>query len=161
MPTKDQILSQYARMWPREVFYRLAPTETTNKTKGATKAKKGKKTPRLLFRHIELLAKPGVYVLYRDGVPYYVGQAKKLRSRLWQHACAPDTRYYNFWNFFSAFVVENEGDRNDIESILIAAMPTANSAKPKIKRESLPVGVRRMVREIGWNRANPPDISSS
>lgn len=123
MPAKNQILSQYARMWPREVFYRLAPRETTNKRKGATKAKKQKKTPRLLFRHIELLAKPGVYVLYRDGVPYYVGQAKKLRSRLWQHACAPDTRYYNFWNFFSAFVVENEGDRNDIESILIAAMP--------------------------------------
>ena len=155
MPSKNQILSQYARMWPREVFYRRAPKETATK-KSRSNGKKPAKAARLLFRHIELLAKPGVYVLYRDGVAYYVGQAKKLRSRLWQHACAPDTRYYNFWNFFSAFVVEDETDRNAIESILIAAMPTANSAKPKIKRESLPVGVRRMVREIGWNRANPP-----
>lgn len=155
MPARDRILTQYARMWPREVFYRLAPTEVEKKT-GKAKGKKLKRTAKLLFRHIELLAKPGVYVLYRDGVPYYVGQAKKLRSRLWQHACSPDTRYFNFWNFFSAFVVEDAGDRNDVESILIAAMPTANSAKPRIKRESLPVGVRKMVREIGWNRANPP-----
>lgn len=153
MPASDQIFSQYARMWPREVFYRFAPKEVEKK--GTTKGKRRQKTAKLLFRHIELLAKPGVYVLYRDGVPYYVGQAKKLRSRLWQHACAPDTRYYNFWNFFSAFVIESDDDRNDIESILIAAMPTANSAKPRIKRESLPVGVRRMVREIGSDRANP------
>jgi hypothetical protein len=34
-------------------------------------------------------------------------------------------------------------------------MPTANNAKPKIRRESLPTEVRRMVRDIGWSRANP------
>ncbi len=28
---------------------------------------------------------PGVYVLYRSGVPVYVGQAQKLRSRLKDH----------------------------------------------------------------------------
>lgn len=72
MPT-NQILSQFARMWPREVFYRRIPKE---KGKGAQRrGKSGVK--KLLFRDIELLTKPGVYVLYRDGgVPYYVGQAK-------------------------------------------------------------------------------------
>ena len=147
---KTKILGQYARMWPRDVFYRLVDNEKKRDTQ-----KKAKSSAKLLFRTIELLTKPGVYVLYRDGVPYYIGQAKKLRSRLWQHACAPDSRYYNFWNFFSAFVVEQPSDRNDIEAILVAAMPTANSAKPRIKKESLPAGVRKMVREIGANRANP------
>jgi predicted GIY-YIG superfamily endonuclease len=135
----DQITSQYARMWPREVFYRHA-----------TKGKKG-----FLFRTIELLTKPGVYVLYRDDVPYYVGQATKLRTRLWAHACKPDGRYYNHWNYFSAFVIEDENRRNEIESILIAAMPTANSMKP-LKKENKPAEITRMEREIRFNAANPP-----
>jgi len=135
-------------MWPREVFHRLAERKK--------RVQKGEKSgPRLLFREIEPLKKPGVYVLYRDAVPYYVGQAQKLRLRLNPHACVPDSRYYNFWNFFSAFVVEDRNDRNEIEGILIASMPTANSAKPRIKKESLPAGVRRMVREIQRKRANP------
>src|SRR6266516_7659152 len=101
--SNDQIVGQYARMWPREVFYRIVPKE------------KGNSKKRLLFRTIDLLAKPGVYVLYRDDVPYYIGQAQRLRSRLWAHACKPDGRYYNHWNFFSAFVIEDENQRNEIE----------------------------------------------
>src|SRR5882724_9847259 len=116
-PVKNQILGQYARMWPRDVSYRLADNE---KKKGTQK--KGKSSAKLLFRTIELLTKPGVYVLYRDGgVPYYIGQAQKLRSRLWYHACVPDGRYYNFWNHFSAFVVEDASNRDAVEGILIAA----------------------------------------
>ena len=87
-----------------------------------------------MFRTIELLKKPGCHILYRDGVPYYIGQAKKLRGRLWQHACVPDSRYYNFWNHFSAFVVEDPDHRNEIEAILVAAMPTANSANREFKK---------------------------
>lgn len=123
--------------------------------KRKTARKRTKSGPRLLFQEIVLLTKPGVYVLYRDTVPYYVGQAQKLRLRLKEHACVPDSRYYNFWNFFTAFVVENESDRNDIEGILIASVPTANSAKPRIKKESLPPPVRRMIREIERKNANP------
>ena len=152
MATKNQILGQYARMWPREVFYRIIPKEKHGKSTT------GKRPPRLMFRSIELLKESGVYVLYRDGIPYYIGQAKKLRGRLWQHACAPDSRYYNFWNHFSAFVVKEPNHRNEIEAILVAAMPTANSAKPRIQKESLPVGVRKMIREIGTTRANPKAV---
>jgi len=108
-----------------------------------------------MYKEIELLTKPGVYVLYRDTTPYYIGQAKKLRLRLYEHACVADSRYYNFWNFFSAFVVEDSDARNEIEGILIASMPTANSARPRIKKESLPTGVRKMVREIERKQANP------
>jgi len=101
MATKNQILGQHARMWPREVFYRIIPKEKHRQPKT------GKRQQRLMFRTIELLKEPGVYVLYQDGVPYYIGQAKRLRGRLWRHACVPDSRYYNFWNHFSAFVVED------------------------------------------------------
>jgi predicted GIY-YIG superfamily endonuclease len=149
MRTNNQILGQYARMWPREVFYRLVPKARKGEQQ------KGHSGSRLLFRQIDLLTKPGVYVLYRDTEPYYIGQAQKLRTRLNEHACMPGSRYYNFWTFFSAFVVEDQKHRNEIEAILIASMPTANSAKPRIKRESLPVEVRRMVREIEKKRANP------
>ena len=145
---KDQILDQYARMWPREVFHRLA-----EKKKGLPKGHKS--GPKQMYKEILLLTKPGVYVLYRDTEPYYVGQAKKLRLRLYEHACRADSRYYNFWNFFSAFVVEDSEARNEIEGILIASMPTANSMRPRIKKESLPPPVKKMIREIEWRRANP------
>ena len=135
-------------MWPREVFHRFAE----EKKDVPNERKRGAKP---LYKEIDLLTKPGVYVLYRDTVPYYVGQAQKLRIRLGEHACLPGSRYYNFWNFFSAFVVEEQKHRNEIEAILIASMPTANSAKPRIKRESLPAGVKKMVREIEQKRANP------
>jgi predicted GIY-YIG superfamily endonuclease len=116
----------YARMWPREIFDQSKPE----------------------VRKIEILGKPGVYVLYRDDVPYYVGQAMRLRARLWDHARDPESRYYNFWNYFSVFVAEDEKRRNQIEAILIAAMPTANSAKPKLKREKLPVAIKQLVNKI-------------
>ena len=70
MATKNQILGQHARMWPRDVFYRIIPKEEHGQPKT------GKRQQRLMFRTIELLKEPGVYVLYQDGVPYYI-----LRSR--------------------------------------------------------------------------------
>ena len=112
------ITEGYVRMWPRAVFEKIPPED------GA-----GRKT--VLARSLDFLNGPGVYVLYRDDRPHYVGQAERLRSRLRSHARKPDSRYYHFWNFFSAFAVDDANMRNELEAILIATMPTAaNSAKP-------------------------------
>ena len=46
----------------------------------------GRKKRRSLAKTLDILTRPGVYVLYRDGVPYYIGKAARMRSRLWQHA---------------------------------------------------------------------------
>jgi hypothetical protein len=120
----------YARMWPREVFGRSG-----------------------LKSELEFLENPGVYILYRDDKPYYIGQAAILRKRLWSHAVQASGRYYHFWNFFSAFAVLDPKHRNELEGILIAAMPTANSAKPKLQREKMPKGVRALLTKINSFRA--------
>jgi len=49
---------QFFRMWPRALFH----------------MKQGKAVLE------ENLNKPGVYILYRDDVPYYIGKTKKLSS---------------------------------------------------------------------------------
>ena len=94
-------------------------------------------------------------MLYRDDVPYYIGKATRLRQRLWMHATKPPMRYYNFWNFFSAFVVPEAARRNEIEGILIAAMPTANTAQPGLPKEKFPVEIIAMVRRLRKDRATP------
>ena len=142
----------YGRMWPREIFYRRVEPQGHDLV--------FRRPTSLLFRTIDLLTKPGVYVLYRDDMPYYVGQANRLRSRLWKHACDADSRYFNHWNFFSFFVIEGDDKkarqkRAEVESILIAAMPTANGAKPLLKRKPFPKDVNRMVREMQSGRTNP------
>lgn len=117
----------YARMWPREVF----------------SCKEGKRS---VVRDIPILSKAGVYVLYRDDVPYYVGKAGTLRRRLWSHANQPNSKYYNFWNYFSAFAVEDATLRGQVEGLLIAAMPTINGARPRIKKAQLPLSIRKVLR---------------
>jgi hypothetical protein len=110
----------------------------------------------VLAKGLGLLNEPGVYVLYRDDIPYYVGQAaNKLRYRLWGHACAPGERYNNFWNYFSAFVIKDDWLRNLVEAILIAAMPTANGARPLLKKTPFPAEMRRMTRELREYQVNP------
>ena len=97
----------------------------------------------------ECLREPGVYVLYRDDEPYYVGKTgNKLYSRLHHHATNTMTRYYHFWNYFSAFIVRNPKHRDEIEGVLIASMPTANSATPKIKKILLPKNVTKLMRKM-------------
>jgi hypothetical protein len=123
---RAKIIGKYVRMWPRGVFYRG-------------------ESEKVLARSLDFLNGPGVYILYRNDVPYYIGQATKLRSRLWSHARRPDHRYFHFWNFFSAFTVIEKGFRNEVEGILIASMPTANSAKPKLEREPMPNSVSKML----------------
>jgi hypothetical protein len=66
---KNQIVEEYARMWPREVFDCLIPNENGGRKK-------------ILGKGLDLVNEPGVYVLYRDDIPYYIGQATKLRQRL-------------------------------------------------------------------------------
>lgn len=124
------IVSKYAQMWPREVF----------------DIKEGN---RLLMNVRELLSRPGVYILYRDDHPYYVGKtAGPLFNRIWAHANRPKDKYYNFWNFFSAFEVP-KGHIGEVEGLLIAAMPlTANSANPRIKRINLPNNIGRILRKL-------------
>jgi GIY-YIG catalytic domain-containing protein len=121
---KGKPVASYAKMWPRELF----------------DCKKGK---RLLVKELPILSQPGVYVLYRDDIPYYVGKAKRLRSRLWSHVNQPGSKYYNFWNYFSVFAVEDATIRGQIEGYLIAAMPTANGAEPRIRKAQLPVEIRK------------------
>jgi len=126
-----KIVSQCAQMWPREVF----------------DIKEGN---RLLTNVRDLLAEPGVYVLYRDDHPYYIGKtAGILFNRIWAHANRPKDKYYNFWNFFSAFVVPEQEHIGEVEGLLIAAMPlTANSANPRIKRIHLPNNVGKILRKL-------------
>jgi len=147
MARKNQIVEEYARMWPREVFDCLIPDEHGTRRKVILgKGRQG----------LDLVNKPGVYVLYRNDIPYYIGQAKRLRHPLWSHASSPGARYGNFWNYFSAFVIDDPKMRDEVEGILIAAMPTANSAKPKLRRAKFPLAVSQMVRRIRKYQANPP-----
>jgi len=122
------IVNAYARVWPRDVF----------DIKAAGKLAKDVR---------EALGDPGVYVLYRDDEPYYVGKTSRaLFDRLWNHANQPADRYYNFWNFFSVFTVAGKKHRDEVEGILIAAMPTANSASPRFRRIELPARVGRLLK---------------
>lgn len=116
-------------MWPREVF-------------------DIKESLRLSRDVREALAQVGVYVLYRNDHPYYVGKTSRpLFDRIWNHANQPHDRYYNFWNFFSAFAVPQKKHRDEVEGILIAAMPTANSSNPRFPQLKLPVRVGRLLRD--------------
>jgi hypothetical protein len=108
MPKSKKIADEFLRMWPRDLFHIRGQQEALEKT----------------------LGRPGVYILYRGSTPYYVGKAVNLYSRLHDHSNI-DSRYGNFWDMFSAFMVASDDARNDLEGILIAAMPTANGSHPK------------------------------
>ena len=96
-----------------------------------------------------MLAEGGVYVLYRGSEPHYVGKATRLRGRLYSHA-RPNDRYYNFWDHFSAFAIPDPAIRAQIEGILIAAMPTTNGAKPRIRREKMPLDIQKQIQKLKY-----------
>jgi len=110
------------------------------------------KRKKVMAKGLSFLEGPGVYILYRDDEPYYIGRATKLRSRLWSHAIQAEGRYFHFWNFFSAFAVPNRKHRDELEGVLIAAMPTANSANPRVQREQMPREVRDLLRNMSLYR---------
>ena len=67
--------------------------------------------------------------------------------RILEHTISND-KLFNFWNFFSAFEVPGEErDRDEIEAILIASMPTANSSNPKFQPIPLPKQVSAALAE--------------
>ena len=138
MVEKEVELPWHARMWPRAVFD--APS---------TQGRRGRK----LADDLEILQSGGVYILYRNDIPYYVGQATKLLDRLRAHS-NPGARYDLFWNYFSVFVVEDEEQRDKIEAILITAFPTVNGATPRIKRQRYPHAVRALVRGMRARQIN-------
>ncbi len=118
---------QFFRMWPRALFH-------MKQGKAVLKAS---------------LNKPGVYILYRDDQPYYIGKTSKpLIKRLSTHALKPNARRYNFWNYFSAFEITNPSHRDEIEAILISAMPTANSSRPKFERKNLDRQAARLLNNV-------------
>ena len=122
----------YASMWPREVF-------------------DYKQSGRVLASQLPFLTQQkGVYVLYRDEHPYYIGKSgDSLFARLQGHAMNPRRRYYNFWTHFSAFAVPDKKGRDELEGILIAAMPTANGAKPRFgTKERLPKPVSNLMKKL-------------
>jgi len=140
---------KYGRMWPREVFYRRL-----SKPRPIAGSKRNPPvTTQWLYKTMDLLAQPGVYVLYLDGVPYYVGQADMLRSTLAAHARVPQSHYFRHWNYFSAFAVDAK-DLDRVEAILVAAMPTASGRK-LLKKEPYPPELTEMINDIHLARANP------
>jgi len=116
------IITGYAEMWPREIF----------------DLRRGKN--RLISELRDLLNSPGVYVLYRDDEPYYIGKTKKaIYYRVYDHANKPKDRYYRFWNYFSAFLINDAQHLSDIEGLLISAVPKAsNNATPGFERIEIP-----------------------
>jgi len=121
----QKIAEKYVRMWPRRLL-QIEEAEDSLRSE---------------------LSRPGIYILYRDSTPYYVGKADNLYRRLCDHSDI-DTMYGNFWNMFCAFVVGESEFRDQLEAILIAAMPTANRAHPKhFKRIHLSKALKRIYYE--------------
>jgi hypothetical protein len=124
---RDWKTKQFFRMWPRALFH----------------MKQGKQVLKTN------LNKPGVYILYRDDKPYYIGKTgKPLIKRLSTHALKPNGRRYNFWNYFSAFEIQSSTHRDEVEAILISAMPTANSSRPKFLRKNLNRQAARLLNDV-------------
>lgn len=127
----------FLQMWPREVFYLCMD--------GYKK--------RLASKQIECLSRPGIYVLYRDDEPYYIGRATRLHHRLHSHASKLTGKRYAMWNYFSAYAFK-PGTKNlkkrmaEMEGILIAMMPTAdNDSSPRWEREQVPQNLREHLKE--------------
>lgn len=139
---KIELFSSFIRMWPRAIFHRSSEAESSiPQPKSVSVA-----------REIEALKRPGVYILYRDDKPFYVGQTSgDLCSRLETHALHFSRRSY-FWNYFSAFLVDNQEHRMQLESLLIATMPLvlSNSAVPRLIKEPMPDCVRDMFKAARW-----------
>jgi hypothetical protein len=130
---KTVLVSSFIRMWPRAIF--------------DSPAFDGSKDS--IAKSITELDHSGVYILYRDDVPFYVGKAKKLRSRLWQHANGVVSLKSYFWNYFSAFLVE-ESHMGEVEAILISAMPSviSNSSTPTLRRVPTGKPIRQLMRKL-------------
>jgi hypothetical protein len=116
------VVECYARTWPREVI------EFINDRRAKD-----------VNDIVAILEQPGVYVLFKGDTPHYAGRATNLRKRLLTHMRIGG-RYANLWTHVSLFIIQDEGHRIAVESIVIASIGnTANSAKPRIKKIPVPV----------------------
>ena len=61
--------------------------------------------------------KRGVYVLSKNGTPYYIGLANKLPSRLSHHL---KDRHARKWDHFDFYAIRSQKYVKDLESILIS-----------------------------------------
>lgn len=130
---------EFIRMWPRAIF--SSPSEERPRRGRAPAVAMG----------IPALDSSGVYILYRDDQPYYVGQTKgKLTSRLRKHANGVGGLRTYFWNYFSAFLVDDPSQIDKIEAILISAMPSvlSNSSAPKLERQKMGPATRAVIRKL-------------
>jgi hypothetical protein len=66
--------------------------------------------------HDLLRGHSGVYVLYREGLPHYVGKASSLASRIRHHQ---NDRLKRKWDAFSLYVVWGDRHVKDVESLLL------------------------------------------
>jgi hypothetical protein len=135
---QPKLVRNFIRMWPRAIF----------STPGLTAGRRGKAPA--IARTINVLKKPGVYVLYRDDQPFYVGQAKNgLLHRIWAHANGVGSLRTYFWNYFSAFIVEDRKLIDEVEAIVISAMPAllSNASNPRLPRVRMEKPVRDLIRD--------------
>jgi len=120
-------------MWPRTIFDLM-------------------ENGKLMVNAVPALQQTGVYILYRDDHPYYIGNSKRpLIFRLHDHANKSTDRYFALWNYFSVFLVD-KAHIDAVEGFLIAAFPTANSATPRIKQVTLPPKIRERLRRERQSR---------
>lgn len=88
--------------------------------------------------------KSGIYILTKNGQPYYVGLASKIRSRLGRHL---KDKHKGKWDRFSIYLIGRKKFLKDIESILIRVLsPTGNGRSGRFaKKGNL---VRKLKAEI-------------
>jgi hypothetical protein len=133
-PAQNNIVSKFIRMLPRAIFY-----EPEISQKGT------------IASNISELGKSGVYILYRDDVPFYVGKTEgTLFERLWVHANGVSSTRSYFWNYFSAFIVKNPRNIAEVEAILISAMPSVitNAARPKLQKVRKGISTIKLMRKM-------------
>jgi hypothetical protein len=134
-PAQNDIVSKFIRMLPRAIF----DTREIEDQKGSIASK------------IKELEGPGVYILYRNDVPFYVGKTEgKLFDRLWKHANGVSSTRSYFWNYFSAFIAKNRRNIAEVEAILISAMPSVitNSARPKLQKVRKGISTIKLMRKM-------------
>jgi hypothetical protein len=134
MKTTKPMIAAYIQKWPRTVY----------------NLKDGNQ-PLESIRE-KLRQKPGIYILYQNSQPYYVGQARNLWVRIRKHATNQNAKHYQPWTHFSAFIVNDIQSIKELEGLIIAAFDTAvvNGAKPRMTKILLPKdATKRLAKQSG------------
>ena len=82
--------------------------------------------------------KSGIYVLTKNGDPYYVGLASKIRTRLGQHL---KDKHRRKWDRFSIYLIARKKFLKDIETILIRVLsPKGNGQRGRFGKKGNLIG---------------------